>query len=44
MVYSDFWEEASEFLFVAGVCAVLWIFRHGLFSKPAASVGGTAVS
>jgi len=31
MVYFIFWEEATELLFVVGVCCVLWIFRRRLF-------------
>ena len=31
LMWSGFWEEATELLFVAAVCVVLWIFRHGLF-------------
>jgi thiosulfate sulfurtransferase len=30
-VWFLFWEEATEFLMVFGVCCLLWIFRHGLF-------------
>ena len=33
MVYFIFWEEATELLFVAGVCWVLWIFRRRLFAN-----------
>ena len=33
-VWFVFWEEATELLFIVGVCAVLWIFRTGLFRKP----------
>jgi len=38
-VYSDhlawfgFWEEITEWLFIAGVCCALWIFRLGLLQK-----------
>jgi len=28
----NFWEEMTEFLFIAAVAAVLWIFRKGLFA------------
>ena len=35
MVYFIFWEEATELLFVLGVCCVLWIFRRGLFGARA---------
>ncbi|MDP6543479.1 MAG: hypothetical protein QGH60_05765 [Phycisphaerae bacterium] len=31
MVYFVFWEEATELLFIIGVCWILWIFRRGLF-------------
>ena len=33
LVWSWFWEEGTELLFVAGVCFVLWIFRAGLFPR-----------
>jgi hypothetical protein len=33
MVYFIFWEEATELLFILGVCCVLWIFRSGLFTN-----------
>lgn len=36
LVWFGFWEEITELIFVVGACAVLWIFRHGLFRK----VGG----
>jgi rhodanese-related sulfurtransferase len=32
MVYFVFWEEATELLFILGVCCVLWIFRHRLLT------------
>ncbi len=32
MVYFVFWEEATELLFIIGVCCVLWIFRRRLFA------------
>ncbi|GAF68899.1 unnamed protein product, partial [marine sediment metagenome] len=35
LVWSWFWEEGTELLFVAGVCFVLWIFRAGLFPRAA---------
>lgn len=35
LVWFGFWEEITELLFVVGACAVLWIFRHGLFRKEA---------
>lgn len=30
-VWFLFWEEATEFLLIFGVCCLLWIFRRGLF-------------
>jgi rhodanese-related sulfurtransferase len=36
-VWFTLWEEVTELLFIAGVCAVLWIFRHGLVRKEAAA-------
>jgi len=33
MVYFVFWEEATELLFIIGVCWVLWIFRRRLFAS-----------
>lgn len=32
-VWCNFWEEGTEFLFVAGICIVLWIFRASLMAK-----------
>ena len=32
-VWFNFWEEATELLFIAGVCAVLWIFRAALLTR-----------
>lgn len=32
-VWFTFWEEGTELLFVASVCFVLWVFRHGLFQQ-----------
>jgi len=34
MMWFVFWEEATELLFIAGVCCVLWIFRRGLLAAP----------
>jgi len=34
-MWFDFWEEITELLFISGVCFVLWIFRRGLFKRPA---------
>lgn len=31
LVWFAFWEEITEFLFVVGVCYVLWVFRRPLF-------------
>jgi rhodanese-related sulfurtransferase len=36
-VWFVFWEEATELIFIAGVAAMLWIFRRGLFPKAAAT-------
>lgn len=33
LLWSAFWEEATEFLFVAAVAITLWIFRHKLLKK-----------
>jgi len=32
-VWCNFWEEGSEFLFIAGICAILWIFRASLITR-----------
>jgi rhodanese-related sulfurtransferase len=32
-VWYLFWEEATEFLFIAGICLLLWIFRHRLLPR-----------
>jgi hypothetical protein len=34
LVWFAAWEEITELLFIAGVGAVLWIFRDGLFRRP----------
>ncbi len=34
MMWAVFWEEATELLFIIGVCAVFWIFWQGLFEGP----------
>ncbi len=34
MMWAVFWEEATELLFIVGVCVILWIFRQGLFEEP----------
>jgi phage shock protein E len=31
MLWFIIWEEVTEFLFILGVCIILWIFRKGLF-------------
>lgn len=31
LVWFSFWEEVTEFLFVVGVCYILWVFRRRLF-------------
>lgn len=31
MVWFHFWEEATELLFIVGICFVLWVFRQSLF-------------
>ncbi len=33
LVWFVFWEEVTEFMYVAGVAWVLWLFRKGLFAK-----------
>lgn len=38
--WMDFWEEATEFLFLAALGLVFWLFRHRLFGTP----GKSAVS
>ncbi len=35
LLWFAFWEEATELIFIAGVCYILWLFRKGLFPKPA---------
>ena len=32
-VWCNFWEEGTEFLFIASVCIVLWIFRASLIPE-----------
>ena len=39
LVWANFWEEATEFLYVFSAAAVLWIFRDSLFVKPAPANG-----
>ena len=31
LVWMDFWEETTEFLYIAGVVVILWHFRRALF-------------
>jgi hypothetical protein len=33
LVWMDFWEETTEFLYIAGVVVILWYFRRALFPK-----------
>lgn len=35
LVWFDFWEETTEFVFIVGVALVLWLFRTTLFAQPA---------
>ncbi|MCK5057583.1 MAG: rhodanese-like domain-containing protein [Candidatus Aminicenantes bacterium] len=37
LLWYELWEEATELLFVVGVGITLWLFRHKLFKKEAAS-------
>jgi rhodanese-related sulfurtransferase len=34
LVWFTWWEEATELVGVLGACAVLWIFRKGIFAAP----------
>lgn len=36
LVWSNVWEEGTEFLFIAGVCCVIWIFKWGLLESRSA--------
>ncbi len=38
LMWSVFWEEATEWLFIIGVCAILWIFRQGLMLQATRNV------
>ena len=40
LVWFAFWEEATEFLYVAGAAAVLLVFRQGIFARPGAVAAG----
>ena len=31
LVWFAFWEEATELMFIVGVCFILWVFRQSLF-------------
>jgi hypothetical protein len=42
LLWSTFWEEITEFMFIAGVICILWIFRARLF--PAAETMQSADS
>ena len=33
LVWTTFWEEATEMMFIAAVMYILWIFRHTLLSE-----------
>jgi hypothetical protein len=33
LVWMDFWEEMTEFIFILGVISVLWFFRKSLFKR-----------
>jgi hypothetical protein len=33
LVWSTFWEELTELIFVVSVAIILWLFRHNLFQK-----------
>lgn len=33
LVWMDFWEETTEFLYIAGVVVILWYFRRALFPR-----------
>lgn len=33
LVWMDFWEEITEFIFILGVISVLWFFRRSLFRR-----------
>ena len=30
LMWADFWEEATELMFIVGIAAIVWIFRGGL--------------
>jgi len=37
LVWMDFWEEMTEFIFILGVISVLWFFRRSLFKRESES-------
>jgi hypothetical protein len=37
LVWMDFWEEITEFIFILGVISVLWFFRRSLFKRDSES-------
>lgn len=37
LVWMDFWEEVTEFVFILGVISVLWFFRRPLFKRESES-------
>ncbi len=37
LVWMDFWEEITEFLYIAAIAAILWYFRRSLFVLQAGS-------
>ena len=34
LVWMEFWEEITEFVFIVGVTFFLWLFRHTLLKRP----------
>jgi hypothetical protein len=37
LIWMDFWEEVTEFIFILGVISVLWHFRNPLFKRESES-------
>ena len=37
LVWMDFWEEITEFIYIAAIVAILWYFRRSLFALQAGS-------
>ncbi|NNL75898.1 MAG: hypothetical protein HKO68_06140 [Desulfobacterales bacterium] len=33
LVWMDFWEETTEFIYILGIIAILWYFRRSLFGE-----------